>query len=98
MQSFLRARVDRQPEGPSDEARRSAHGLLVGVASNERGESVRSRLTTPEGYTLTATTAVDIAKRVASGDFKVGFQTPSLAYGADYILRFDGVQREELNI
>jgi len=97
VQSFLKAGVDRQPEGPSDEARRSARGLLVGVASNERGESVRSRLTTPEGYTLTAMTAVDIAKRVASGDFKVGFQTPSLAYGADYVLRFDGVKREDLN-
>jgi hypothetical protein len=42
-------------------------------------------------------TAVDIAKRVASGVFKLGFQTPSLAYGADYILGFDGVTREELN-
>jgi short subunit dehydrogenase-like uncharacterized protein len=71
--------------------------LLVGLARNEKGESARSRLTTPEGYTLTAMTAVDIAKRVASGDFKPGFQTPSLAYGADYILGFDGVTREELN-
>lgn len=97
MQSFLKARVDRQPEGPSDEARRSAQALLVGVARNERGESARSRLTTPEGYTLTSMTAVDVARRVASGEFKIGFQTPSLAYGADYILGFNGVKREELN-
>jgi short subunit dehydrogenase-like uncharacterized protein len=97
MQSFLKARIDSQPEGPSDEARRSARSLLVGAARNEKGESARSRLTTPEGYTLTAMTAVDIAKRVASGDFKAGFQTPSLAYGADYILGFYGVTREELN-
>ena len=97
MQSFLKARIDSQPEGPSDEARRSARSLLVGAAQNDKGEIVRSRLTTPEGYTLTAMTAVDIAKRVASGDFKPGFQTPSLAYGADYILGFDGVTREELN-
>jgi short subunit dehydrogenase-like uncharacterized protein len=97
IQSFLKARVDSQPEGPSDEARRSARGLLVGVAQNAKGESVRSRLTTPEGYTLTAMTAVDIAKRVASGEFKLGFQTPSLAYGTDYILGFDGVKREDLN-
>jgi short subunit dehydrogenase-like uncharacterized protein len=97
MQSFLKTRIDNQPEGPSDEARRSARSLLVGMAQNDKDESVRSRLTTPEGYTLTAMTAVDIAKRVASGDFKLGFQTPSLAYGADYILGFDGVTREELN-
>jgi short subunit dehydrogenase-like uncharacterized protein len=97
MQSFLKARVDRQPEGPSDEARRSGRVRLVGVARNERDESVRSRLTTPDGYALTAVTAVDVAKRAASGAFKLGFQTPSLAYGADYILGFDGVRREDLN-
>jgi short subunit dehydrogenase-like uncharacterized protein len=97
MQSYLKARVDSQPEGPSDEARRSARGLLVGVARNEKGGTVRSRLRTPEGYTLTAMTAVDIAKRVASGEFRLGFQTPSLAYGAGYILGFNGVAREELN-
>jgi len=97
MQDFLKARIDRQPEGPGDEARRSAKSLLVGVARNESGDSVRSRLMTPEGYTLTAMTAVDIARRVASGEFKPGFQTPSLAYGADYILGVDGVTREDLN-
>jgi short subunit dehydrogenase-like uncharacterized protein len=84
-------------QSPRDEARRSARGLLVGVARNERRQSVRSRLTTPEGYTLTSMTAVDIARRVASGEFRLGFQTPSLVYGADYILGFDGVTREELN-
>jgi len=97
MQSFLKARVDRQPEGPSDEARGSARVSLVGVAHNESGESVRSRLTTPDGYALTAMTSVDVARRVASGEFTAGFQTPSLAYGADYILGFDGVRREDMN-
>ena len=97
MQSFLKARVDRQPEGPSDAARRLARVSLVGVARNERGESARSRLTTPDGYALTAMTSVDVAGRVASGEFTAGFQTPSLAYGADYILGFDGVRRQDLN-
>ena len=96
MQAFLKARVDRQPEGPSEEARRSARVALVGVARNESGESVRSRLTTPDGYTLTAVTSVDFAKRAASGQFRAGFQTPSLAYGADVILDFAGVEREDL--
>ncbi len=96
-QSLLKSLIDRQPEGPSDEARRSGQAILVGVARNEKGESIRSRLRTPEGYTLTAMTAVDIARRAASGEFKPGFQTPSLVYGADYILGFDGVTREEMN-
>jgi short subunit dehydrogenase-like uncharacterized protein len=77
--------------------RRSARAFLVGVARDDKGESVRSRLTTPEEHTLTSMTAVEIAKRVASGNLKLGFQTPSLVYGADNILGFDGVTREEMN-
>ena len=37
-------------------------------------------------------------ERVLAGDFKPGFQTPSLAYGADFILEFEGVQREDLAV
>jgi len=35
-------------------------------------------------------------KRILNGDFKTGFQTPSLAYGTDFIMQFDGVEREDL--
>jgi hypothetical protein len=35
--------------------------------------------------------------RVAAGEVKPGFQIPSLAFGAEYILNFDGVTREDLN-
>lgn len=97
MQTLLRALVDRQSEGPTDAARGSGRAVLVGVASNEKGERVQLRLRTPEGYTLTAMTALDIARRVAAGEFKVGFQTPSLVFGADYILGFEGVTREVMN-
>ena len=85
------------PEGPSEAARRAGRAVLVGEARNRRGETVRSRLRTPEGYALTALTAFDAARRVAAGEVKPGFQTPSLAFGADYILVFDGVTREDLN-
>jgi short subunit dehydrogenase-like uncharacterized protein len=33
---------------------------------------------------------------VLDRDFKAGFQTPSLAFGADFILEFDGVKREDI--
>ena len=98
VQSFLCSLIDRQPEGPSDEARRSGRSIVVGVARNQKGDSVRLRLRLPEGYTLTAMTALDIAGRVASGEFKPGFQTPSRVYGADYILGFEGVTQEGLNL
>ncbi len=96
-QTVLKALADTQPEGPSDEARRKGRAVLVGVARNAKREAVRTRLKTPEGYTLTARTSLDAALRVAAGEVKPGFQTPSLAFGPDYIMGFEGVTREELN-
>jgi short subunit dehydrogenase-like uncharacterized protein len=74
----------------------AGQAVLVGPARNGRGQAVRSRIRTPEGYSLTATTAFDTACRVVAGEIKAGFQTPSRAFGADYILNFDGVVREDL--
>ncbi|MBI5716913.1 MAG: saccharopine dehydrogenase NADP-binding domain-containing protein [Burkholderiales bacterium] len=95
-QHIAKAAVDRQPEGPTDAERAADHAVLVAEASNAKGDTVRSRLRTPEGYTLTAMTATEIVRRVLAGDFKPGFQTPSLAYGADFVMRFEGVTREDL--
>jgi short subunit dehydrogenase-like uncharacterized protein len=97
MQSFLKRQIDRQPEGPTEQERKRGHAVLIGVGRNASGAVVRSRMRTPEGYSLTAMTGLGIVKRVLEGDFKAGFQTPSLAYGPDLILNFDGVSREDLN-
>ena len=97
MQSLLKFQVDSLPEGPSELARRTGRAVLVGQARNKMGQTFRSRLRTPEGYSLTAATAFDAARRVAAGDIKPGFRTPSRVFGSDYILGFDGVTREDLN-
>lgn len=83
-------------KGPKEEKRKSARTVFIGEVSDQsRGRAV-TKLTTPEGYTCTALTAVEIMKRILGGDLKTGFQTPSLAYGADFILQFPGVRRENL--
>jgi short subunit dehydrogenase-like uncharacterized protein len=82
--------------GPTEEQRRNGFSLFLGEAVNDRGGSVSSRLKTPEGYSLTALTTVEIMRTILSEDFRPGFQTPSLAYGADFILGFDGVERVDL--
>ena len=86
MQRLLKSQVDRLPEGPSEAARQTGRAVLVGLARNGRVRRFARALRTPEGYTLTAFTAFDAAKRVADGELKPGSQTPSLAFGADYIL------------
>jgi short subunit dehydrogenase-like uncharacterized protein len=57
---------------------------------------VISRLRTADGYTLTALTSVAAAEKVLAGAAKPGFQTPSLAFGADFILEIAGSQREDV--
>jgi short subunit dehydrogenase-like uncharacterized protein len=75
IQSLLKSQVDRLPEWPSEADRRAGQAVLVGRARNDRGQTVRSRMRTPEGYSLT--TAIDAACRVVAGEIKPAFQTPS---------------------
>ena len=96
MQKRLKAQVDQMPEGPTDAERREGRGVLMGEATNALGDRVVSRLTCPEGYTLTAMTSLEIVRRTLAGDIQPGFKTPSLAFGADFITEFDGCNREEL--
>jgi short subunit dehydrogenase-like uncharacterized protein len=83
--------------GPKEERRRKGFAIFIGEATDPHGGRVVSKLMTPEGYTCTALTTVEVMKRVLNGEFKPGFQTPSLAYGAGFILQFDGVTREDLS-
>lgn len=94
-QSVLKRWVASRPAGPSDGARARAKSELWGEVRDASGKTLTSTLVTPEGYTLTALTALDIAKRIAAGQVKPGFATPSKAFGADYILEFAGVTRTD---
>jgi short subunit dehydrogenase-like uncharacterized protein len=49
MQSLVKSQVDRLPEGPSEADRRAGKAVLIGEARNDRGQTVRSRVRTPEG-------------------------------------------------
>jgi short subunit dehydrogenase-like uncharacterized protein len=83
------------PLGPTQRQNETGFSLMVGEMRDAQ-RVVRAKLRTPEGYRCTALTTVEIMKRILGDDFKPGFQTPSLAYGADFILQFDGVEREDL--
>ena len=83
------------PHGPSPEQNKNGFNLMVGEM-RDGDKVVRAKLRTPEGYRITALTTVEIMKRILKGDYKPGFQTPSLAYGMDFIMQFEGVEREDL--
>jgi len=70
---------------------------IVAEAENGDGRRVRARLTTPEAYDFTGTTAAAIARRVCAGEHEAGFQTPGRVFGPDFVLGFAGVSRHDLD-
>ncbi len=87
---LIQARINRLPAGPDQAERRRGRAIVTGQVWNPSGDSVSLRMRTAEPYALTAMTAVEIAQRVAAGNVPHGFQTPAGAFGADFILGFDG--------
>jgi len=96
VQRVIKKRIDRSVHGPDDAARAKGYSIIVGEARNMAGDTVRSKLVTPEGYTLTCLCALEIVRQVLGGNFKAGFATPASVYGADFILQFAGVERTDL--
>lgn len=96
-QRILKAQIDKRlPPGPTAEQRSRGRAVVVAEARNAAGKTMVSSLVTPEPYALTALTAVEIVHRAANGDAVAGFKTPSAVFGADFILRFPGVERTDI--
>ena len=93
VQSYLQKKIP--AGGPSDAEREKGRTLLWGEARDANGNKVESRLQGPEGYTLTANTALNIAEKILAGNFTPGYQTPAKAYGADLILDIEGTSRQD---
>ena len=83
------------PHGPSRRRNETGFNLMVGEMRDAE-RVVRTKLRVPEGYWLTMLTTVEIMKRILNDEYKTGFQTPSLAYDTDFIIQFDGVERDDL--
>jgi short subunit dehydrogenase-like uncharacterized protein len=58
-------------------------------------ETYEALLRTPNAYALTAATALESARRVLAGEVDPGYHTPAGAFGPDYALTFDGVDRRD---
>jgi short subunit dehydrogenase-like uncharacterized protein len=96
VQRTLIGLVRRRAPGPGSATRAHAVSKLWGEATDRSGRRVVARLTTPQSYALTALTAVAAAEKVFGGNVYPGVQTPSRAFGADFILEIPGVRREDV--
>ncbi len=96
VKNLIIQRIKKRPAGPSDEERKTSTSVVWGEVKNMFGASVRAMLELPEGYTLTALTALKIAQNVLEKEPPHGTLTPAAVFGADFILQFDKVKRIDL--
>jgi len=89
---LLDAVIQQGPAGPDEGERRGSHATFVAEIEGADGERATARLRVADPYGFTAQAVVAIAARVLQGDVRPGYQTPSLAYGADVVRQFDGVE------
>jgi len=90
---FLKRRVQQGAPGPTSEERERGESVVWGEVLNEAGERATAHLHGPETYTFTVRTALAAVERVISGSRRPGFQTPSTAFGPDFVLTIDDVTR-----
>ncbi|MGH9384209.1 MAG: saccharopine dehydrogenase family protein [Vicinamibacterales bacterium] len=92
VQTFLKGRIASRVKGPTDEQRARDEVYLYGEAWDDAGHKVAMRLRTSEPYTLTAEAAVKATLKVIEGCPAPGAYTPSMAFGADYVLELEGTK------
>jgi short subunit dehydrogenase-like uncharacterized protein len=92
VQAFLKAQIARRVKGPTDEQRARDETYLYGEVWDDAGNKVALRLRTREGYTLTAESGVTTTVKVMTGSLASGAYTPSMAFGADYVLELEGTK------
>jgi short subunit dehydrogenase-like uncharacterized protein len=88
-------RLASRRSGASDEQRARARTYLWGEVVSER-ERVSLTMETPDGYTLTAMTAVRALEHVLAGEVGPGAWTPAKAFGSGFIEEFEGVTLHDL--
>lgn len=91
--SILNYMLNKASDGPGKEELEQKRSLVWGrVAKDKR--SLEGILRGPHAYKLTALSCLAIGRRIFLGDWKAGFQTPSMAYGTDLLNDIPGFELE----
>ncbi|PCI64609.1 MAG: saccharopine dehydrogenase [Kordiimonadales bacterium] len=85
VKNFLKKQIDKMPPGPTEAERGKAGAVIRAEVTDESGAIFITHLETPNGYSLTADSAVSCAEKLLAGGIEHGFKTPSLAFGPSFI-------------
>lgn len=89
VQNFMKRKVDKKVNGPTEEERSQAKTFIWGEVSNGK-ETKRGSLKTANGYDVTAEGALAIAQYIAENKPEGGYFTPSQLCGNELIETFAG--------
>jgi short subunit dehydrogenase-like uncharacterized protein len=92
VQALQRRLIDRWAPGPDEQELHHGTSRVWGRVEADDGRSATAALRGPNAYLLTAHTALLAVQRVLEGGASPGFQTPSMAFGADIIRAVPGVE------
>lgn len=83
--------------GPSADQRARSSTHVWSEVEDDFGRKAAARLHGPEaGVDFTVRAALAAVRKVMAGNAPPGYQTPALAYGADFVLECEGVTREDI--
>jgi short subunit dehydrogenase-like uncharacterized protein len=94
VRNFLKKRVK---PGPTASDRARTYTNVWGEVVDDRNQKAVARLHGPEaGVIWTARAALAGVKKILAGNAPPGYQTPAMAYGADFVVECEGVTREDI--
>jgi short subunit dehydrogenase-like uncharacterized protein len=77
--------------GPRNALRKDVHIIVWGQVSQRAGKMAEMKISVPDGYGFTAILAVTSVLEVFKKKNLRGALTPSQAFGAEYVMQFNGV-------
>jgi short subunit dehydrogenase-like uncharacterized protein len=84
--------------GPGAHLRARTRTDVWGEVTDDQGRRATARLHGPEaGVVWTTAAALGAARKALSGVAPAGYQTPAMAFGADFVLETEGVTREDVD-
>ncbi len=92
-QWLLKYLVKSRIQGPDDVRRQSSDAQIYGEVRNGSGDLRSATMITPNGYDLTAESALTIARHLHDdAHAHAGYYTPSLLMGAEFVRKLSGIR------
>ena len=88
--NFAKLVIETKLVGPNESERMKSESYFYAEVSNAKKEQKAAVLRTNEAYTNTAQVAVHIVRKIQTGQYEIGFQTPGGLFGAALLLEIEG--------